>query len=194
MTESKKDLKVKGALMVALAMLINGARDINWTAESELTEADLNLIKKGIMSASWYERSLYERMGNAVYKVIGKGQSAGAFEFGKGILAETMLKIYRGPLIANEPFELLPKFAEFWGNTWFNFGKAEFERLDKGGIIRIFDPNGMPFQKGFLAMVRGFFARMVTESHGKNVIVECDEEKLSDSQLITTATLHIHWD
>jgi len=194
MSESGKEQKVKGALMVGLAMVIKGSKDIDWLGQTRLTAQDLELIRKGIMSSIWYDKSLYERMGEAVYKVVGKSQPEGAYQFGHGIVAETLLKVYRGPLVSNEPKELFAKFAELYGTAWFNYGKAEFTPTSQGGILKVTDPDGLPFGQGFLAMLKGVFARMVKENQGKNVTIECPEEKLPAGQKITSATLNIRWE
>jgi hypothetical protein len=194
MSESGKEQKVKGALMVGLAMVIKAGKDIDWLAMTRLTAQDLQLINRGIMSSLWYDRELYERMGEAVYKMIGHNQPEGAFQFGHGIVAETLLKVYRGPLVSSDPKGLLAKFAELYGTAWFNFGKAEFTATPEGGVFKVTDPGGLPFGKGFLCMLKGVFARLVKENQGENVIIDCPEEKLPEGQKITSAVLNIRWE
>jgi hypothetical protein len=43
-------------------------------------------------------------------------------------------------------------------------------------------------------MMRGVFTRMVEESRGKNVKVDCAEDKLPESQKLTCINLDIKWE
>ena len=194
MTEASKQPKVKGALLVGLAMVINSSRDLDWSKEPGLTAQDLALISKGIFASQWYERNLYERMGSAVYKLIGKNQPENAVMFGKGLMYETLIKVYRGPLLSGEPKEILSKFAVFYGTTWFNFGRAEFTPSSKGGIFHIYDPEGVPFGDGFGAMISGVFSRLVSETKGENVKVETEIKRSPGTGKITELILNITWD
>jgi hypothetical protein len=191
--EPYKGHRVKGALLVALATVINASKDVNWSKETVLTEEDLSQIKKGVLAYNWYDRGLWERMSIAVWKLVGKGIAESAYIFGKGMLADTMLKVYQGPLIQKDIREMLRTFAHFYGTVWFNFGSEEFEVTDEGNVLKTIHHDGIPIRECFIPMVKGVVTRMVETNGGINVRVECDEERLADSQKLTTLTLRVYW-
>jgi hypothetical protein len=191
----EKERKAKGAMLVALAMIIKSMKEIDWVSQTDLTQNDLDLIQKqGILSSNYYDAALWERMGMAVFKVVGKSQPENASQFGYGILAETILRVYKGPLQISDPAELLAKIASLYGSAWYTFGTAEFETKDNGGIFRIKHPNGIPMPECFVPMSRGFLKRLAEASEGKNVKVICQEEGLSHMQKLTVLTLKISWE
>ena len=194
MTELKKELMAKGPLLIPLALIINNTKHLNWTQGTDLSEADVKLIRKGILSSQWYERSLMERMALAVFKLVGKELPESAFQFGYGVMCETLLKIYRSPLTSNDPREIISKFANFYSGTWFNTGKAEFTPEGKGGVFKIEDPDGIPCPKAFVPMMRGVFSRLVKENGGQNVKVVAVEEPLVSKKKIYTLTLNMSWE
>jgi len=194
MTEAKKELLAKGPLLIPLAMIINNLRDLNWVGETELTGEDLQVIRKGILASRWYPRSLMKRMSLAAFKLTGNNSPESAFQFGKGLMAQTLLKIYRGPLVVNNPTDIAIKFASFYSGTWFNTGKAEFTPGPKGGVFRITDEEGIPCQACFVPMMRGVCTRLILENQGRNVRVEALEEPLVNSQKLYVLTLNIYWE
>ncbi|MBN1325499.1 hypothetical protein JW977_00760 [Candidatus Falkowbacteria bacterium] len=189
-----KERKVKGALMVALAMMVRSMKDLDWLERGGLTQADMNLIREGILSSRWYDATAWERMGIAVFKLIGNSQPENAYQFGYGILAETLLKVYKGPLRIEEPIALLTKIATLYGTVWYNFGSAEFESKKNSGIFKITHPDGVPIPECFVPMSRGFLKRLTEESEGKKVIVICMEDGLANFKNLTTLTLSISWE
>jgi hypothetical protein len=194
MGETAKTPKVKGALLVGMAMVINNSRNLGWSTETELTTQDLDQISKGVFASQWYERDLYQKMGAAVYKLVGKNQPENAFMFGKGVMYDTLIKVYRGPLLSEDPREILAKFALFYGTTWFNFGRAEFRPNSKGGVFHIYDPEGVPFGDGFAAMISGVFHRLVQDSKGENVKIETEKKSTPGTGKINELILNITWD
>jgi hypothetical protein len=194
MVEESKELMAKGPLLIPLAMIINNLKDVDWAAKTELTEQDLQVVHKGILASRWYPRALMERMSLGVFKVIGNNQPENAFQFGRGIMAETLIKIYRGPLVVNNPTDIAIKFAAFYQGTWFNSGKAVFTPGPKGGVFKISDENGIPCQACFVPMMRGVCARLIEENQGKNVRAEAVEEPLVNSQKLYTLTLNLYWE
>lgn len=189
-----KERKVKGALLVALAMLIKNMKNFDWMGQASLTQNDMDLIQIGILSSKWYDAEIWERMGLAVYKVVGQNKPENAYQFGHGILAETLLRVYKGPLQIEDPATLLGKIASLYGDKWYNFGIANFEAKGNGGIFKVQHPDGIPIPECFVPMSRGFFTRLTEESEGKNVKVICLEEGLSHTQKLKELTLKISWE
>jgi hypothetical protein len=193
MSESTKEHKAKGAMMVALAMLINSTKNLDW-AKAGLSEADLQIIHNGIISSRWYERALWERMSLAVYRLVGQSKPENAFVFGHGLLAETLLKIYQGPLAIDDPREILGKFAIFYGSTWYNFGKAEFKSTEKGGVFSVIHEDGIPIPECFVPMIRGVLSRLVEANHGRNVKAEGGEQHQINRQKFTQLNIELSWE
>jgi hypothetical protein len=194
MKEDDKGPLAKGTILIPLAIIINTFKDLNWTGETELTEQDLKIIRGGILSTKWYERSLLEKMTMATFKLIAKNKPEEVFRFGEGMLSKILLKIYSGPFDSNNPREILAKFASYYGNAWLNSGKAEFIPLEKGGIFRINDPEGIPFQECIVPMLKGVFTGLIKANGGKNIGIECEEESLVHSRKLTTLTANISWE
>jgi len=186
--------KVKGALLVPLAKIINGMRDINWVAETDVTEEDMKKIKEGILSSGWYDLSLLERMGSAAYKISGKGKPEGAFLFGYGMVVQTLFEIYKSPLMKNDPSEILTRFMNLYRGTWFNNGKAEMEVTENEAIERFIQPIQALRHTYFAYMLKGVLTKLVEEGGGKNVQVKLEEEKLLDTEKLTQLTYHITWE
>jgi hypothetical protein len=193
MTESSQGHKAKGAMLVALAMMINNLKNLDWKSVG-LSEQDLSIIRQGIISSRWYDRYLWERMGMAVFRLVGQGKPESAFAFGHGVLAETLLKIYQGPLTIDDPRDILRKFAIFYGSTWYNFGSAEFKSNEKGGVFSVIHPDGIPIPECFVPMIRGVLSRLVENNHGMNVKVECDEEDRIRKEKLTRIEIKLSWD
>jgi len=194
MGESKRELLAKGPLLIPMALIVNGTKHLNWTQGTGLSEEDLQVVRKGILASRWYERGLMERMALAVFKVVGGNKPESAFQFGHGIMCESLLKIYRSPLTTNNPREISSKFANYYSGTWFNSGKAGFESTDSGGILRVEDEDGIPCQVAFVPMMRGVFARLVKENGGRNVEVTAEEESRLHSEKLRTLTLVMRWE
>ena len=194
MPDIQKGKKVKGALLVPLAMVINGSMNIDWTGKTEVTDKDLKLLKAGVFASQWYDSGLFERLGNAVYKMIGNSNPEMAVQFGRGAMYQTLGKIYRGPLLSDDPKEILTKFAELFGTTWFNFGHAEFNPEGKGGIFRMTDPDGFAFGLGFAGIMKGALMRVVEESGHKNISVEQKLETIPGTEKIIKLDLFFSWD
>jgi len=194
MVDSQTSLKAKGALLIPLALIINSVKNVDWKSAAGLTDEDLQRIRKGILASQWYERELLERMAVAVFKVIGQSKPENAYQFGFGVMAETLLKIYRGPFTEGNPEELLNKFSQFWNGTWFNSGRIEFSMTDQGALSKLTDPNGIICPVCFVPMLRGIVMRLMKENGLKNGKVEIPEEALVHKEKLTTLTIKISYD
>jgi len=193
MDEKQKEPKAKGALLVPLALIINGLRNVDWTAQSGLTGEELQMIRRGVLASHWYPRPLMEKMAMAVFTVAGAGKTESAYQFGYGLLAENLLKLYRG-LKETTAEERLIKFALLWNGTWFNTGTAKSRPTPTGGLTTITDENGIPCQICFVPMMRGAVMRVMEANGLKNGQVSIDEEPLVNKQKLTTMTIHMTWD
>jgi hypothetical protein len=193
MVESQ-NLKAKGALLIPLALIVNSLKNADWKSHGGLTDDDLQRIRKGILASQWYERDMLERVASAVFKVAGQGKPESAYQFGFGVMAESLLKIYRGPLTESNPEELLRKFSQFWNGTWFNSGRIEFSMTSQGALARVVEPNGIICQECFVPMLRGIVMRLMKENGLKNGQVEIPEEALVEKEKLISLTMNIRYD
>jgi hypothetical protein len=195
MSEIPSGKKAKGAMMVALAMIVNNTKQLDWAGLGGLTEADLKMVHQGIISSQWYDAALWARLGWAVFKVVGQGKAENAFVFGEGLLAESLLKVYRGPLVIEDPKEILSKIANLYGSVWYDFGKAQFVPASgKSGDFVISHPEGIPIPECFVPMVRGVLSRFIKENGGKNVRATCLEEQKVGKEKLFKLTVNLAWD
>ncbi len=186
--------KVKGALVVPLAMIIKDQKQMDWLGQTELTAEDLKKINEGILTSAWYDLGLMERAGNAVFKLVGQDKPELAFEFGQGVLCKILLSVYRSPLKKNDPAEILARFAALYNGTWFKSGVAKFDRNETGGVYSVSEPEGIPNQGNFAPMLKGVLFRVVQENGGEKIKVELDEDKLYQTQKLTALHYRISWE
>jgi len=194
MTEKGPARKVKGALIVPLAMIIKDQKQMDWLGQTELTAEDLKKINEGILTSAWYDIGLMERTANAVFKLVGQSKPEMAFEFGRGILCQILLSVYRSPLKKNDPTEILTRFAGLYNGTWFQSGIAKFERTETGGIYTVSEPEGIPNQENFVPMLKGCLFRIVKENGGENIKIECAEETVYKTRKLTALNYQIAWE
>jgi len=186
--------KVKGALLIPLAMVIRSQKELDWEGKTELTAQDIKLIKKGILASAWYDQKLWERMGNAVWKLVGNGTAEGAYVFGYGIVAKGLLNIYGSKIAKDDPGRILGQFASMYQGTFYTSGSAEFQPTAEGGIFKVSHLEGIPIQECFVPFLRGFLTKIVEENKGENVRVECPEEALVNSQKLSSLTYQMSWE
>jgi len=191
---NEQERKAKGTFLIALAMIINHRKDIDWLNQSKLSEEDLKRIREKILASAWYELNLFERMGEAVYKLVGGARPEGAYEFGEGIMWGILSDVYKTSLLKGNPQEALARFSQLYQGIFFNTGKAEFQPTDSGGIFTITDPYGIPTQETFGYMIKSLLAKIVKENQGKNVQVICEQEDKFKTEKLNSISYRISWE
>jgi len=186
--------KVKGALLISLARVIRSRNDLDWLGKTDLTEEDLKLINKGILASIWYNCELMNRMGIAVWKLVGNSTPEGAFIFGYGAVAEDLMKIYASKFTKGVPEKILARFASMYHGTFYTQAQSEFQPFGKGGVDKIFHPEGIPVQPCYIPLLKGFFTKVIEANGGKNVRIKCEEENLVDKQKLDSLTFEISWE
>jgi hypothetical protein len=183
--------KVKGALIAPLAMMINHRKDLDWKQGTELTDQDLKRVKEGILPSVWYDLEFLERVVKAVTKVIANDDPKLIFEFGKSLMAQTMLKTYRAPLARKDPGELLARAVSLFSGMLFNSVQAELQPLERGWLFRLSDPEGLPIQKMLVPAFRGVLVGVIQVYQLGEFQVDCEEESSLASKTLTSATFRI---
>jgi len=133
--EKSKERKAKGALLIPLAMIVRARKDLDWEKETELTAQDMDKIKKGILASIWYELEFFERLARAVAKLIAKNDPKVLSEFGKGLMGNMLLNIYRAPMRYDDSFAFFTRVTKLINGTLFNTVKAEFQPLEQGWVL-----------------------------------------------------------
>jgi len=185
--------KVKGTLVIALAMIINHRKDIDWVKDGNISEIDLKRVQERILASNWYETDFYERLGSAVFRLVGKSRPEGAYEFGEGIMWQILKRVYGANLLRNDPKDGLARFAGLYNGIFFNTQQAEFKSTPEGGIFKISDPYGFPTQESFVPMIKSLLAKIVRENNVENISVVCEEESQLISKKLNSATYRISW-
>jgi hypothetical protein len=193
MIDKPRERWAKGTFLIALAMIINHRKDLDWLGQTSLTERDMEQIRGKILPSSWYSLDLFERMGSAVFKLVGKEKPEGAYEFGNGIMWQILKKVYSNSLLRNNPGSALSIFATLYNGIFFNTGEAHFEKDESGGTFRITDIFGIPSQESFVPMLKSLLRKIVEENQGRDVRVECPEESVLRSKKLNSATYRIYW-
>jgi hypothetical protein len=194
MAAQETERKVKGTLVIALAMIVNDRKNLDWKGQTLLTDKDLAIIKDRIMASSWYDIGFYERLGSAVFKLVGGGRPEGAYQFGEGIMWNILVKIYASSLLKNDPSRALAGFSMLYKGIFFNTGSSEYKAGEAGGVFKISDPLGIPTQESFVPMVKSLLAKIVLENGARNVKVECEQENVLKTEKLKSVNYKISWD
>lgn len=187
------DRKVKGTLIIALAMIVNNLKNFNWKGQTLLTDKDLAIIKERIMASSWYDIDFYERLGSSVFKVAGKNRPEGAREFGEGIMWNILVRVYGDRLLRNDPSRALSGFSLLYKGVFFNTGSSEYKPGEAGGVFKISDPLGIPTQESFAPMIQSLLGKIARENGAQNVKVECEQESLIRTSKLNSVSYNISW-
>jgi len=189
----EQERKVKGTLVIALAMIVNDRKDFDWKGNTGLTDQDLALVRDRIMSSTWYNLDFYARLGSAVFKVAGGSRTEGAHEFGQGIMWRILLKTYRNTLLRNDPERALSGFSMLYKGTFFDSGSAEFKAAGNGGLFTISDPLGIPTPESFVPMIQNLLKKIAAENGAQDVKVECERAGAHASAKLKAANYKISW-
>jgi hypothetical protein len=119
--------KVKGVLLMDFARIIHANKDLPW--DKYLTREDMGLIQGRIMPSTWYPFEAFERIGYAVFKLVGKGDLKNARAFGAFTIQETYHKVYENVLFQEkDPTALLKKFV-ILRKQFIRFQDTDFDPL-----------------------------------------------------------------
>lgn len=193
MSESNQERKVKGTLVIALAMIVNDRKNLDWKGQTKLTDKDLALIKDRILASGWYDIDFYDRLGSAVFKLAGNSRSEGAYQFGDGIMWAILSKTYASSLVRNNPGQGLKTFAVLFKGNFFNTGNAEYKDTDTGGVFKISDPFGIPTPESFVPMIKALLSRIARENGARGVKVDCEQESQVGSGQLNEANYKLSW-
>jgi len=193
MLEANQERKVKGTLVIALAMIVNDRKKMDWKSQTTLTDKDLALIKDRILPSGWYDIEFYDRLGSAVFKVAGNNRPEGAYQFGDGIMWNILSKTYANSLVRNSPGQGIKTFAVLFKGNFFNTASAEYQDSETGGVFKISDPLGIPTQESFVPMIKALLSRIARENGAKGVRVDCEQESKLGSEKLTEVNYKITW-
>jgi hypothetical protein len=119
--------QIKGILLVDFARIIRARKDLPW--DKYLIEEDMNLIQGKIMPGAWYPIEILERVGYAVFVLVGKGDLKNAWAFGAFTIEDTFRKVYKNILFDKlDPVEMITKFI-LLRKQFTKFSDPDFETL-----------------------------------------------------------------
>jgi len=193
MVAQETERKVKGTLVIALAMIVNDRKSLDWKGQTLLRDKDLAIIKDRILASSWYDIGFYERLGSAVFKLAGRDRPEGAYQFGEGIMWEVLVKIYSSSLLKNDASRALSGFSMLYKGIFFNTGSSEYKPGEAGGVFKVSDPLGIPTQESFVPMVKALVSKIARENGARNVKVECEQEKVLKTEKLKSVSYKISW-
>ena len=88
--------KVKGVMLIDYVRMIRANKGLPW--EEYLTKEDMDIVNAKIFPSSWYSVEIMERMGQAVFLLIGKGDLEMAKIFGEITIQDTFHDVYKDML------------------------------------------------------------------------------------------------
>lgn len=186
--------KVKGILLMDPVRFIRANKDLPW--EEYLTREDMELVKGNILPSTWYPFDVFERVGYAVFMLIGKGDFNLAKAFGAFTVQETYKKVYEN-LLFNEkdPLSLLKKFLAM-RKQFFRFKDPDFEFREMEVIeenrvrIRSRAPGVSKYLEAYAHHLAGSFEKLLEMAGANEVQVKILEIQ---SESIPATVIDITW-
>ncbi len=119
--------KVKGALLIDYVRIIRANKDMPW--DEYLKEGDMTLVNGQVIPSTWYPLDAFERIGYAIFMLLGKGDLKVAKAFGALTMQETFHKIYQNVIFKDQdPVSVLNKFVVL-RKQFIKFSDPELESL-----------------------------------------------------------------
>jgi hypothetical protein len=151
-------VNVRGLLFLDYVRMLKSRKDVAWA--DHLPPEDVRFLKAKIDPDIWYPMATFERMGNAILKVIAGGdlrpvEMWGRFSVSQLHAANPML------LAKGDPVETLNRFRVL-RQTFFDFPALDVLMLhDEEAQIAITYHMGMPAEEAASVQTLGFFASLL---------------------------------
>jgi hypothetical protein len=160
------DRQVKGVLFVDYVRMVRSQKGLDWSAH--LRPDDLPYLKSHIDPNGWYPMTTFERMGNAILRVIARGNLDVVRMFGR--FSVDQLRAAQPMLLSpGNPVETLHRFRVL-RSTFFNFEALEVLMLhDDEAHIAIRYHMGPIAEEAAAHQTMGFFERLLELADAKDV-------------------------
>lgn len=158
--------QVKGVLFLDYVRMIRSHKRVDWS--QHLAPEDLSYLSTPIDPKAWYPMAGFERLGNAILKVIAQNQLLAVRMWGR--FSVDQLRKDQPELVAvGDPLETLNRFRVL-RSTYFDFDALKLIMLHEGAAeIEIAYHMGMPAEEAASYQTMGFFERQVELAGGREV-------------------------
>ncbi len=149
---------VRGVLFADYVRMIRGQKGVDWS--QHLLPEDLPYLKAHIEPLDWYPMASFERMGNAILRVVAQSNLEAVRMWGR--FQVDQLRIAQPALVApRDPVETLTRFR-ILRSTYFDFEALRIPMLleDEAQVV-ISYYMGMPAEEAASIQTMGFFERLL---------------------------------
>jgi hypothetical protein len=149
--------QVRGVLFLDYVRMLRARKDVEW---SELTAEDHRYLAATIEPGAWYPMATFERMGNAILRVIAHGQMPLVHLWGRH-QAGQLYAANNALLAPGDPVETLNRFRVL-RETFFDFDALEVLLLHEDEArIAIHYHMGQPAEEAASYQTMGFFESLL---------------------------------
>jgi hypothetical protein len=157
---------VRGILFVDYVRMLRSQKVTLWSAH--LAQEDLRYLTERIDPNGWYPMATFERMGNAILKIVAHGNLNAAKMWGR-MQASTLRAANLTLLADNDPVETLQRFVVFRA-TFFDFDALEVLLVHEDEAqIAIAYQMGMPAEEAASLQTVGFFEGLLMLSGARYI-------------------------
>jgi len=182
-----KDRLVKGHVVHDFTKMIRANPDLPWS--EHLLPEDLDLIRQFILPGSWYPIGFVNRVGLAVFKLLGREDYAFARVYGASI-ADQMNEDHPNMVVKGDPRQTLERYIRIQ-RTSYSFDAFEIEEKGPNHIhVHIFslpDELGIPV---YAEQIAGTDIRLIELSGYPGATVELSR---SEDEGMVKTTMDIRW-
>lgn len=158
---------VRGALFADYVRMIRARKDVCW--ESMLEPNDVAYLSQFIDQNGWYPMASFERMGNAILKVIADGNVEAARIWGALSVDQLVEKLSSGLVADGDPVDTLMRFRVV-RSTFFDFDALHVREIQPGTArIEIAYGMGNAAEEAASYQTLGFFERVLALAGAENV-------------------------
>jgi hypothetical protein len=146
---------------------------VAWSAH--LAAEDLCYLDEQIDATAWYPMATFERMGNAILRIVARGDLIPVRIWGR-MSAAQLYAAHPELLAPDDPSETLVRFRVM-RETFFDFEALEVPMLHDGAAnIVIRYHMGMPAEEAASVQTMGFFEGLLELAHAKGIAAELVEK------------------
>lgn len=158
--------RVKGILFLDYVRMLRGRKGIDWSVH--LPPEDVAHLHASIDPAGWYPMETFERMGNAILRVIARDDLVAVRIWGR-YSVDQLAQANPMLLAPGDPIETLNRFRVL-RSTFFDFDALELLLLvDESAEVAIHYHMGMPAEEAASVQTMGFFERLLEMSGARGV-------------------------
>jgi hypothetical protein len=153
-------------LFLDYVRMVRRHKGVDWSEHLPLE--DLPYLSTAIAPGAWYPMATFERLGNAILRVISKGELFPVRLWGR-YLADQLRADQPSLVAPGDPLETLNRFRVL-RSTYFDFDALEILMLHDGGAeIAIAYFMGMPAEEAASYQTMGFFERQLELAGAKEI-------------------------